>query len=142
MLDSSDALVNLIVCQLVRGRIAARIHLVRLLELMIFVIGLLKIQDGTETFSHVQPAKSMHIYTIIHGCEANESPIPLLATCRCSHIAVCYPSFLAISHGLPHGIGCARYLGHLPPGHGFCGDYDVFELVLGNDIDGVGVYRS
>lgn len=81
----------------------------------------------------------MHVYTLIHGCVVDESPIPLLSTCKHSNPAVWHPSFLAIGYSLPHSIGCARYLGYLPPGHGFCGDYDVFKLVLGNDIDGVGI---
>jgi hypothetical protein len=79
----------------------------------------------------------MHIYTLVHGCIVAGNPIPLPCTCQPYPSAARHGLFLAISHGLPQGIGCARCLGRLPSGHGLGGDYDVFELVLGDDVDGI-----
>jgi hypothetical protein len=79
----------------------------------------------------------MHIYTLVHGSIVGASPTPVLSTRRPCASAARHALFLAIRHGLPHGIGCARCVGGLPSGHGLGGDYDVFELVLGDDVDGV-----
>lgn len=90
----------------------------------------------------------MHMY-IVHDSHSFCGPVPFVCTLgpKCYDPSLCFVStlwelFLGIGNGLPHGIGCARCRSHLPPSHGFCGDNDVLELVLGDDIDSVGVCRS